>query len=654
MADVLYATHGGSGATDTNLYIVTVPGLSITAVGDTGHFFTGLAVDPTDTTKLYGVTGNLGADQQTLFLIDMLTAGVTLIGALGTTIADISFKSTGQLLGFKVSTRRLVTIDKATAAVVEVGPSGLGSASGNGLAVDPNSDAAAWLFPQASNGDIFTMDTATGAATDLGVLLPNLGADNSNVGAASFGPLDVLYGVATSFPSTLFTVGPPNGFSEYPLTSLGNFPDMEPWDGLAWSLSGGPTPPPPTPVFGRSRYQETPPWRMIVGDLEDKTLTFLDRLALDRSVTVTRAAARVISGRVPSDNPEVNIPAPAPDSEAFLSEGARLVSCFRREAPSGSGEPPWVIRARGIVLSLTDDADSDHATSTFTAYDPWKYWYRRPILNDVGAVSDFSYVAGTRADEIILDQFSKALAFGDTIFTDFGQTLGFYTGTIEATEPLADGGDGLAMTFRAGTTLGEMCDLLVATGTCDIVNDPIYDIANRPGLLTQTSIYRSAGEFRANAVMGWDRWPRSLVQLSRQVEGTERANEVQMYAGQGGPAVSLQTDAASLARFGEYWALQYLPGVPSLAGAHLIAQRQLALLKDGQYTYTLSPASERAPLLFEEYREADTVPVYASDRFRDPISGVPVRVESIPIVIGDDEQERVNQILVSFAPESGS
>ncbi len=129
---------------------------------------------------------------------------------------------------------------------------------------------------------------------------------------------------------------------------------------------------------------------------------------------------------------------------------------------------------------------------------------------------------------------------------------------------------------------------------------------------------------------------------------------MQMYAGQGGPPVPQELDTASLVRFGQYWALQYLPGVPSIAGAHTIAQRQLALLKDGQYTYSLSPAAERAPRLFEEYREADEVPLFASDRFRDPISGVNLRIESIPIVIGDDQLERVNQMLVSYAPESGS
>ncbi len=407
--------------------------------------------------------------------------------------------------------------------------------------------------------------------------------------------------------------------------------------------------PAPTQVFGGSRFYEAPPWRFIVTDLESNTLTFLDRLGLDRSVTITRAASRVISVRVPSDNPEVNIPAVV-DGEPFVNEGTRLIYAFRREAPEGG--PPWVVRAAGIVLETSDDADSDHATTTVTAYDPWKYLYRRPILTAGVVPGDYSYPAGATANEIIIDQLDLA-NITEPLFFDWGQTA-FYTGTIETTAAFPNDGDGFAMTFRAGQTLGEMLDLLVATGTCDVVFDPIYDPDNRPGMVAQMSIYQRAGSFRANAVMGWDRWPRSVVQLSRQVLGTERANVMQMYAGQGGPAVDPAIDTPSLVKFGQYWALQYLPGVPSLAGAHTIAQRQLALLKDGLYTYSLSPAAERAPLLFEEYREADEVPLYASQRFRAPIDGVALRIESIPIVIGDDQLERVNQMLVSYAPESGS
>jgi hypothetical protein len=231
---------------------------------------------------------------------------------------------------------------------------------------------------------------------------------------------------------------------------------------------------------------------------------------------------------------------------------------------------------------------------------------------------------------------------------------GFYAGTIESCDPLPDGGDGLAITFARGATLGEMLDTLAATGTCDPVFDPVYDPVNRPGILCDFSLYRTAGEFRPDAIFGWDQWPRNTVQLTRQIDGSARANRMRMFAGQGGPPVPEVDDASSIARFGDYWATQYLVGVPSIAGAHTIAVRQLALLRSGQLTFSLSPAAERAPLLFQEYREADTVPLYASNRFRDPILGTRVRVESIPIAIGDDQLERVASMLVSYSPEGGS
>lgn len=413
----------------------------------------------------------------------------------------------------------------------------------------------------------------------------------------------------------------------------------------------------PTQVFGQEHFFEGPQWRILSSDLADDVLTFLDGLAMDRSCTITRGAARVMGFRVPSDNPEVNIPAPDPDADPNVAEGTRLVSFFRREGRDGSFGHRWVIRGRGIALDVTDNADTDHATTVVNAYDPWKYLYRRPVLLDDGSLPGDAgkvYAAGTSWSDIIIDQFTIAEGTGGgTIFTDYGLTA-FYGGTIETTDPLPDLGDGTAVKFASGTTLGEMLDQAVASGTCDVVFDPIYDIANRPGTLCEVSIYTRAGALRENAIFGWDKFPRNVVDLSRQILGTERANRVQMYAGQGGPPVPEESDAASIAKFGEYWALQYLPGVPSIAGAHTIAQRQLALLKNGQFTYALTPAAERAPLLFAEYREADTVPLHASRRFRAVIPGHHVRVESIPIVMGDDQLERVNQMLVSYVPETGS
>lgn len=264
----LYVTHGGFGASNTNLYSLDPDTMTLTAVGDTGHFFTGLAVDPTDSTKLYGVTGNLGTGQRTLYRINADTGGVTSVGALGTTIADIAFDASGQLYGFKASSRRLCTIDKTTGAVVEVGSSGLGGTNGNGIAVDPVDDNKVWLFPQGGAGDIFTMNKTTGAATNVGTMFPTVSAGQS-IGAASFDPDGVLWGLGTE--GKLFTIGTPNVDDEYPQTLVGTLAGDEPWDGMAWAPSA-PTPPPDPPA---TAYQRIYGWDTMIDDNSVETVQVL-------------------------------------------------------------------------------------------------------------------------------------------------------------------------------------------------------------------------------------------------------------------------------------------------------------------------------------------------------------------------------------------
>lgn len=234
---VLYATLSGFSTTDTHLHIIDPADMTDTDVGDTGHFFTGIAVDPTDE-QMYGVVGNTGADQRTLFSINKATAAATLIGALGTTINDITFDSTGQMYGWKNSTKRLVTINKTSGAVVEVGASGLSTANGNGLAMDPGGTFF-WLFPEGSRGDVANVDKATGAATLVGYFNPYVTPYNGNVGAADIGPSGVLYGLIADSPSAIFTVGAPVA-GAYPETLVGELPGTQNWDGMAWDLAGVP------------------------------------------------------------------------------------------------------------------------------------------------------------------------------------------------------------------------------------------------------------------------------------------------------------------------------------------------------------------------------------------------------------------------------
>lgn len=413
---------------------------------------------------------------------------------------------------------------------------------------------------------------------------------------------------------------------------------------------GTEAPPTPPDPFGPGRFYEAPPWRFIVTNLVSETQTWLDKLGLARAVTFTRGQPTTISVDVPADNPEVNIL--ALDDDAFVSEGTRLLFAFRRDG----GSPPWRIRAATIILGLADHADSDHSVSTLTGYDSREILKRRPVTIDVDGnlpsdANGLVYLAATPS-EILVEQLDFMLAFEGAEATPFyhaGLDWGwsaYYNGTIETTETIDE------MTFSRGTSIGELMDKLEETGTCDLVIDPVWDPFNRPGIIGQLSIYQRAGAVRRNAIFGWDRFPKNVVGVSRVVDGRERVNHVQFYAGQGGPPVSPYEDAAAVAKFGRYFAQQFFPGQVSVAAVEAISQRVLALQKNGQTTFTLSPAAERAPVPLTDYSVFDTVPVHASNRLRRATSEL-LRVESIPVVIGDDQLERVSEILVSIDSEFG-
>jgi hypothetical protein len=424
--------------------------------------------------------------------------------------------------------------------------------------------------------------------------------------------------------------------------------DLSGWDAETGAVSIVTNPadvPDPLDPFGLGRFYEAPPWRFIVTNLDGEILTWLDHLAFQRSITFTRGQPTVIDTGVPSDNPEINID--ADDGDPFVAEGNRLVYAFRRDG----GAVPWLIWASGLVLDVRDNANSNVATTTLTAYDSRQLLPRRAMLKDAtGVLPDadlgLRYI-GQRADEIIIEQLGlmEFWATGPLASAglDWGQTA-FYQGIIEPTPEITE------ITFARGVSIAEMIAKLEETGTCEVVIEAIWDPVNRPGILGELSIYERAGTTRNAAVFGYDTFPKNLVGIDRLVDGRERANQVQFYAGQGGPPVPLYDDATSMAKYGEYFAQQFFPGQVSQAAVEAMAARVLTLQKNGQHTYALSPAAERAPIPLTEYGVYDDVPVYASRVLRDPIATT-LRVESIPIIIGDDQLERISGLLVAVDPE---
>jgi hypothetical protein len=433
----------------------------------------------------------------------------------------------------------------------------------------------------------------------------------------------------------------------------------------------------------------SPLWRFLVTDLGGSSITLLDHLASDRTVTPKLNDPMEITGTVPSDSDYVQ--RLHTDNFPLVSEGVRQLYCFRRESET---KPYYTVRGSGLIMQIQDASNTGDARSRFTSWDPWQYLYSRPCLQsaladdpDPGELipsTNQLYPASVGADQIVIDMLFNMLTYADftaptaaqEAFLDWGIT-GFYTGTIE-TCPGFTGGWPVQQGTSVGQALKDLCD----SGYLDIVFEPIYDPSNRPGILSQVSIYQQtvdsvgnitkmgAGSFQYNAVFAWDRPGRNMVTVDNLYDGTGRANHIQYYNGQGGPPVTPLTDPDSIALYGEYWAQQFFPANTEAVAVNAVAAMQLALRKTFKETLTVSPSAERAPEPFVDYYIGDAVPVYVGlgqrgttpgdSRMRqslppgytgaapspDPFTIVWQRIYGIPVNIDDNSTELVQELIV--------
>lgn len=460
-----------------------------------------------------------------------------------------------------------------------------------GVQIATSDDGIAW--------STFTcpLGTVNGIVAGVGGLLVATGEENG-IGTGPPGTL-----VATSLDGETWTAG------TTPLDGIG---------GLGFAIAAvEETPPPPVPPVV---MPSTP--RFVITNRDTETLTFLDKLATDRTVTFVLDDTTVISGSVPSDSPEINIP--ADDDDPFLSFNTRLLYAFDKFA-SGNYE----CFASGIIMQVEDQA-ADAPSSRFVAMDSWQYLMSRPVLNADGILpgqNGLSYTA-TKANEIALQLLAQTVLINGPVGIDeTGGTI------VDCDE--------IDIVFQQGLSVGQAWKQLCATGVIDIELQAIYDPVTRPGILAVLNMAPQIGSVKHNAIFAWDKPSRSLTALSRLLDGTAMANAVQFFAGQGGAAVAPQTDALSIAKNGEWWMQQHFPGKEtSTAEVILLALTQLLLLKNGNRTLTFDPAPERSPRPVADYKPGDIVPVYASRRFRDPLAPDLVessyqRVRTLPMAISD-------------------
>ena len=176
--------HTSSDPGPSSLYEIDPLSGAGSLIGDIGYPVNSIAIDPT-TGQMYAATPNWGDDAFVGLLSinpsDGAGTEVAEFDDAGACIVNIMFDSSGQMYGrdecSDASIDTLVTIDKATAAVVEVGPSGFpGNTQSSVMAFD-SSDTL--HFVDGPSQIYYIFDTATGAATPQKTLTFSPGSGGS-------------------------------------------------------------------------------------------------------------------------------------------------------------------------------------------------------------------------------------------------------------------------------------------------------------------------------------------------------------------------------------------------------------------------------------------------------------------------------------------
>jgi hypothetical protein len=185
-----YLGESNLGSGTGNLYSIDAATCTMTTIGAMGTTVTGLATD---------ASGNLFATEATQFAnsnllsINTTTGAATVIGLLDDGVdihggvPDITFRGS-TLYGWSEINDTVITIDTTTGAVTDLG-NGVGSGS-TGMAAS----STGVLYVNPGDGDLYTSDPVTGITTSLIALVDNTAIGPGNLNALTFDSSGGLWG----------------------------------------------------------------------------------------------------------------------------------------------------------------------------------------------------------------------------------------------------------------------------------------------------------------------------------------------------------------------------------------------------------------------------------------------------------------------------
>ncbi len=188
----LYALDGGSASPTLNqLFTINTTTGATTFVANSapqaGDTWTGMAFDPTTGTMYAAAAGGTPISSR-LYTLNTNTGAATLVGQIGEgIIIDIAINAAGQVFGVSISPPdSLVAINKSTAAGTVIGPLGIDANFAQGMAFDKAADVLYWAaYRSTPGGELYTVNTTTGATTLVGALAANGEYDAFDIATAA-------------------------------------------------------------------------------------------------------------------------------------------------------------------------------------------------------------------------------------------------------------------------------------------------------------------------------------------------------------------------------------------------------------------------------------------------------------------------------------
>jgi hypothetical protein len=160
--------YGISLSTSTLLKITPTTGF-VTNVGtvsgvDNGYTITSMAFEPNTKTMYLGATSGV---ESKLYTINISSATATFVGNIGAqTLITLAINNAGSMYGIDITTDYLIKIDRFTGTATTIGAIGYDLNYAQDADFDPANDSL-YLFGYANEGILLSIDTTSGAATQL-------------------------------------------------------------------------------------------------------------------------------------------------------------------------------------------------------------------------------------------------------------------------------------------------------------------------------------------------------------------------------------------------------------------------------------------------------------------------------------------------------